>query len=426
MVLDANVSPALEYAYRLMTAIQRYRLPDGKLIENDTKAIEDLLDEGAENEYAWFQDNQGRSPLHHAALIGHDAIVRLLLQAGHPWNALDDERKTAAELAFENGHQQVYDFLVQEGVRSELILNVLHCKNKRAMVRMDGETKELTSETTHYLSREVQYTGSDQTLVDDEQNGVMMRWEWPLMKRHAQMMCGVEDEPLVLEPTGQMVPRKELLEGCGLSIDASVEDETAEMETFCVLNVGFGLGIVDSYIHQYLALKQRQNPDVQYVHYIIEAHPTVQKRMSELGWVDEKHLMGKRVNRPILRVLACRWQEAVEQLYEEGAQLDSMFFDTFGEDYHDMREWHDHLPNLLKSEPTSLYTFFNGLGATNKVFHEVYCRVVEMDMQELGFKTEWELVPIDTGDGAAWEGIKWKYYTLDTYRLPVFRFDYGC
>lgn len=46
--------------------------------------IRDLTDAGAP---LWFQDNEGTSPLHAAAYVGDDQLVKLLFEEGAPWNA---------------------------------------------------------------------------------------------------------------------------------------------------------------------------------------------------------------------------------------------------------------------------------------------------------------------------------------------------
>ncbi len=61
-----------------------------------------------------------------------------------------------------------------------------------------------------------------------------------------------------------------------------------------VLNVGFGLGIIDSAI-------QRHSPSS---HTIIEAHPDVYKYMLSQGW-DQ---------RPGVRVVFGRWQDVIDQV----------------------------------------------------------------------------------------------------------------
>lgn len=58
-------------------------------------------------------------------------------------------------------------------------------------------------------------------------------------------------------------------------------------------------------------------------HTIIEAHPDVHAHMLQLGW-DKK---------PGVQVLFGRWQDVLPQLLQEGRQFDGIFFDTYGEYY---------------------------------------------------------------------------------------------
>jgi type IV protein arginine methyltransferase len=99
---------------------------------------------------------------------------------------------------------------------------------------------------------------------------------------------------------------------------------------------------------------------------------------------------------------------------------DGIFWDTFGEDYDDQREFHALVPQLLKSD--GIFTFFNGLGGGNKFFNDVYCRLAELELQDLGFKVEYMTVPIDTSSSQLWDGVKRKYYSLSQYQLPLVRF----
>ena len=60
----------------------------------------------------------------------------------------------------------------------------------------------------------------------------------------------------------------------------------------------------------------------------------------------------------------------------------------------------------------------HGLAATNTFLYNVYTRVAELDLHEIGFETEWTtLCPIVTEDD--WQGVKRKYWTLDQYYLPL-------
>lgn len=126
-------------------------------------------------------------------------------------------------------------------------------------------------------------------------------------------------------------------------------------------------------------------------------------QMREDGWEDK----------PNVRVIHGRWQDAVPQL----EQYDGIFFDTFGEDYEDLREFQNHLVHLLK--PDGLYSYFNGLSADNVFYHMVSCEVVKCELAAQGLAVSFVSLPINVSDPAIWQGILNKYWQLDTYLLPV-------
>jgi type IV protein arginine methyltransferase len=121
-----------------------------------------------------------------------------------------------------------------------------------------------------YLRQRLQYTEDGKALLDQDEDAVMMEWERPLMKAHAHIMM-----------------------------------ENGQKR---VLNVGFGMGIIDS------ALQELQ-PEL---HIIIEAHPDVYKRMLVDRW-DQ---------RPNVRLCFGRWQEVIPVLIAEKVEVDSIFYDT--------------------------------------------------------------------------------------------------
>jgi protein arginine N-methyltransferase 2 len=95
-----------------------------------------------------------------------------------------------------------------------------------------------------------------------------------------------------------------------------------------------------------------------------------------------------------------------------------IFFDTYGEFYEDLKEFHDHLPQLLKKG--GVYSYFNGLCATNAFFHVVYCQLVALELARLGLTTQFIPLPVkDCLDEETWRGVYHKYWQLDTYFLPV-------
>jgi protein arginine N-methyltransferase 2 len=164
-----------------------------------------------------------------------------------------------------------------------------------------------------------------------------------------------------------------------------------------VLNVGFGLGIIDSII-------QETGPSH---HTIIEAHPDVYQRMVELGW-DKK---------PNVTILFGRWQDVTDKL----EQYECIYFDTFGEYYDDLHEFHEILPNILAED--GVYSFFNGLGGTNQFFHDVYCDVCQCDLNEMGLVVEFKEFDVDALGDDVWCEIKRAYWSLPKYRLPIIKFD---
>ena len=494
---QVTISPALQFALRLKGSIERCPASNDTHHHGDgdgdddhhqggtnppsIKEVQILLDLGAQHQYEWYQDEQGRTPLHHACLRGSLPVVRLLIQAGHPWHAVDDQKKTGAELAMEHGHHHVYQYLLEEGVRSEMILGLAgrSASSSKALGDTTGTMGRSNASSDHqvtddgaadgdaddhrhqtdtqappptaaaasvhfqydpngappatYLDQSISY--QDHVLVDEEKNAVMMSWEGPLMLRHAALLC--QSAHLTHIPythPGKVVPP---LEEVRQSSRASALQEPAippctEQEppsVLRVLNVGFGLGMIDSYIQWFLTRNKTLHPHMVCHHYIVEAHPGVLEEMERKGWTsssndgdnDDDEATAAAAAGVHLHILPGRWQEVLPRLLEEeGVQLDGIFFDTFGEDYEALREWHELVPDLLACHDQAVYTFFNGLGGTNPFFHDVYCQLVELELHDLGFQVEWETLPVELLDHhLAWKGLKRPYFSLNEYRLPV-------
>ncbi|KAJ3320830.1 hypothetical protein HDV06_004841 [Boothiomyces sp. JEL0866] len=298
----------------------------------------------------------GSTLLHLAAKTGNIEACSLLIQyAKIPWNSLANN-KSVGEIAMENGHLDLYEYFVDTGCRSEFILSLLGQK-----IVEDGdviETKDKVVANQGYLNRKLYY--SKGKLLDSDGNAVMMGWETPLMKIHSDIICKKGKK---------------------------------------ILNVGFGLGIIDKMI-------QESEPEL---HTIIEAHPDVYQKMVDDGWT----------KLPNVTVLFGRWQDVLVDYQET---FDGIFFDTFGEYYDDLHDFHQILPNILDED--GVYTFFNGLCGTNQFFHDVSCRIVELELREIGFNVEFKEVAVDELGDEVWKDTKRAYWSLPTYRVPTVTFDF--
>lgn len=318
--------------------------------------------------------------------------VKFLLQEGAIWNDLDNNNETPGCLARRIGAMELYELIVDAGVRAEMLLNRLDAyeplsdsdgeeegegeekaENQNEEAEAETETApelvEATSEETlanpqvsqsGYLDSSLNIT--QDRILDNDQNGVMMGWEREIMRKSAQ----------------------KLLPQTGLK----------------VLNVGHGMGIVDGFF-------QEQSPAV---HHIVEAHADVVAEMKRNGW-DSK---------PGVVIHEGRWQDILPGLVGEGQTFDAIYYDTFAESYGDFKEFfEEQVIGLLEQE--GKWGFFNGMGADRQISYDVYQKVAEMDLFEAGFDVEWEEIPVPKLEGE-WEGVRRAYWVVDNYRLPLCRF----
>lgn len=130
--------------------------------------------------------------------------------------------------------------------------------------------------------------------------------------------------------------------------------------------------------------------------------------MRETGWY----------SKPNVTIIEGKWQDHVqsERLLGYGG-FDIIYTDTFSEDYQALKQFFDHLPDLL-SGPSALFSFFNGLGATNATFYDVYTQVAELHLQDLGLQTQWFDVEVGPSLSSQW-GQTRVYFGLPIYRLPI-------
>ncbi|PLB48964.1 putative arginine N-methyltransferase [Aspergillus steynii IBT 23096] len=323
--------------------------------------------------------------------------VKFLLQEGAIWNDLDLNNETPGCIAKRIGQNELYEMIVDAGVRAELLLNRLD--GYEELSEMDEDEEEEKGEDAEKAQEEQatteQTTTDDQTapelvditqvegagpdvsqsryldsnltfqqdrLLDQDQNGVMMAWESDIMAKSA----------------------KKILPTPGLR----------------VLNVGHGMGIVDGFL-------QEQSPAA---HHIIEAHPDVVAEMKRKGW-DQK---------PGVKIHEGRWQDILPALVGEGEQFDAIYYDTFAESYGDFREFFsEQVIGLLDQE--GKWSFFNGMGADRQISYDVYQKVVEMDLFEAGFDIDWEEIAVPTLE-EEWNGVRRPYWRIEKYRLPLCRY----
>lgn len=347
--------------------------------QHDTAGLRGLLRTGSAN----VQDPEtGYTPLHAAIAAcdpveqphsanGHangdgihmedisaaETTMKLLFENGAIWNDLDALNETPGCLALRLGLIQLYDIIVEAGVRAELLLMRLdeytqltdgeHAdeedENEAAandvssssavenetfvdqettqgspvqllLTEPGGASAEVAIDNSTYLQSALEFR--DDKLIDCDSNGVMMAWETEIMKRSAEKLLPVSN--------------------------------------LRVLNVGHGMGIVDNFF-------QTHTPET---HHIIEAHPDVLTKMSTNGWRAKSNVT----------VHPGTWQDVVPILIEQNTTFDAIYFDTFAEDYKALREFFtEYVIALLK--PGGRFGFFHGLGGDRQICYDVYTKV---------------------------------------------------
>jgi len=136
------------------------------------------------------------------------------------------------------------------------------------------------------------------------------------------------------------------------TIESPIMKETADIlcsNNGSVLNVGFGLGIIDTYIRNH-------NPKE---HHIIEAHPQVCEKAKEMGF----------------DVYCSKWEDKVEDFIKEGKKFDSIYFDTYVFDYEKYPQWGPFtklVPKLLN--PNGIYSYYNSAAAFTENVEEILNR----------------------------------------------------
>lgn len=325
-------------------------------------------------------------------------LMNVLFEYGAGWNFLDYENKTVGDLLLSNNQPKdgpLYQRLVEAGVAAELLLRKIDDNNIQFLDNYDFKEEEGHSVADHtdedandntsnnsnedtdkdatagdqmtYLNTELEYT-KDSLVTKNNRDGVMMEWEDQIMNLAANTLF------------------------------SSPSLETNNDAT--VLNIGFGMGIIDTYI-------QAKSPKL---HYICEAHPDVLAKMRNDGWYDKPNVV----------ILEGRWQDTLNRLLDQGdIFFDGIYYDTFSEHYQDMLDLYDTIVGLIK--PEGIFSFFNGLGADREICYDVYKKIVEIDVATYGMKCEFTTVDI-TNILPNWQNVKRSYYNCNYYYHPRISF----
>mmetsp|Transcript_23770 Transcript_23770/g.77442 ORF Transcript_23770/g.77442 Transcript_23770/m.77442 type:complete len:447 (+) Transcript_23770:30-1370(+) len=228
-----------------------------------------------------------------AVHAGQTAEALALMEAGAPWDAIDSFGHSAGAIALRDGNTALLDALLEAG-SSSVLWEVDRASRSEAVTaatdsgtaadRDDAAATAGPAEAAHeacfghslhsdFLQQRLRF--EEGRLMDELDRPVMMAWEAPLMEAHAAALCPEEGGARVL-------------------------------------NLGFGLGLVDTAL-------QRRRPAS---HTIVEPHADVLLAMRRGGWLE----------RAGVTVLQGTWQGVLPPLCDEAdPPFDAIFFDTFAE-----------------------------------------------------------------------------------------------
>jgi protein arginine N-methyltransferase 2 len=279
----------------------------------------------------------------------------------------EEDGEEAPELVDVEGHGQNGAVEEQEEEEEE--------EEARFQPPKDDTDVDVNSEA--YLRSNLTY--SDGKLVDEDGNGVMMAWETDIMRQ---------------------------------SVDAMLPGKEPGKR---ILNIGFGMGIIDTMFAETKPAR----------HHVIEAHPGVWEHISSPSSKFGKSWEESGPEPGAFKIYQGKWQEVCQQLLEEGQIYDAIYFDTFGEDYSQLKMFFtEFIPGLLDSE--GIFGFFNGLGADRLICYDVYTKVAELHLADAGMDVDWKVIDVDMSKLAEagkdeWEGVKRRYWTLDS-KCPLHLF----
>lgn len=160
-----------------------------------------------------------------------------------------------------------------------------------------------------------------------------------------------------------------------------------------VLNVGYGLGIIDGYISSY-------NPEK---HTISELHPDAAKLARSRGFNN---------------VVNMDWRNFTEECISKGTKFDSIYFDTYIIDHtkHEWLDFGDIVDKILNKD--GIFCWFNGMAAESCDF------TFKMQQKYPDWKLHSETISIfdimdrcrDNGNtDFDWKSMRAKNYTLNWF-----------
>jgi protein arginine N-methyltransferase 2 len=233
-------------------------------------------------------------------------------QAGEAGEEEEEEEAKAAGSDAQDGSGDADGSVAQTGGDADTVMT------------LTAPANELANSNLAFLSSPLRFFTDEkgkERCLDQDDNMVMAGWETNIMRRSADALC--KDFP----------PRYE------------VHDEDGERRTegFRVLNIGYGLGIVDDFFQEYKPAR----------HVIVEPHPDAinyfkSKAISQAEGVE---------------LIPKRWEDAL--LDPELGEFDVVYADPFAQDYRDLKKLFDLLPNVLNGRKAR-FSFFHGLAGTNR------------------------------------------------------------
>jgi protein arginine N-methyltransferase 2 len=211
-------------------------------------------------------------------------------------------------------HVEVYQLISTHGFRAEVLRLTMEAPDQEEA----GPTTEPGSTATNngrFLASKLTFKTSpsgQQLCIDSEGNGVMQGWETEIMRQTARRLC----EPFL------------------------VRNKSSDFE-LSILNVGFGLGIIDSFFQLYQPTR----------HLIIEPHPDVLQFINHQDWP----------NKHGVQIYPGRWQDFLVDVQQGKilANFDVIYWDTFSEDYRSLKTFFDNVFDLL-SGSEARFSWFHG------------------------------------------------------------------